>query len=88
MISPDLELEDVTEEVWIQARTDSLVLEEAIDRGLLDANEAAELSLIVAGPTRGERERISRTDHTFDGSDEGMPCEVCGDSWCTHTERG
>lgn len=62
-ITANLELADVTEEQWIQARTDSLVLAEAINAGLLDAETAMELQLSVgAEPEWRRNQRIRRAD--------------------------
>jgi len=62
-ITADLELEDVTEEQWTQARTDSLVLAEAINRGLLDGDVATALQLeVYAEPEWKQRRRIRLAD--------------------------
>jgi hypothetical protein len=62
-ITADLELADVTEEQWVQARTDSLVLAEAINAGLLDGDTANELQLSVGAEPEWKRaQRIRRAD--------------------------
>ena len=59
-ITAELELADVTEAQWIQARTDSLVLEEAINSGLLDGETATALQLAVAVEPAWKRDRAVR----------------------------
>jgi hypothetical protein len=46
-ITSDLELADVTEEQWEQARADSLVLQAAIEKGLIDNDTVVDLQLTV-----------------------------------------